>query len=88
MKSCKLEMDLISNSKNTVVVFFFLWKRIRNDPHILPRTRNANPFGFNKAISGLIKLVSGLNLSLGSYSFVEISTMALGEVLQIEKFII
>ena len=29
--------------------------------YVLPRTRNANPFGFNKAISGPMKLVSGLN---------------------------
>ena len=29
--------------------------------YVLPRTRNANPFGFNTAISGLKKLVSGLN---------------------------
>ena len=56
--------------------------------YVLPRSRNANPFGSNKAISGLMKLVSSLNLTLGSYSFVEISTMALGEVLQIEKLII
>ena len=54
---------------------------------LLPRTRNANPFGSNKAISGPMKLVSGLNYSLGSYSFDEISTMALGQVFQIEKFI-
>ena len=28
---------------------------------VLPRTRNANPFDFNKAIAGLMKLVSGLD---------------------------
>ena len=28
---------------------------------VLPLSRNANPFGSNKAISGPMKLVSGLN---------------------------
>ena len=45
-----------------------VWHVVLSDPvdsrehtYVLPRARNANPFGFSKAISGLIKLVSGLN---------------------------
>ena len=67
--------------------FFFNHEKIQE---VLPRSRNANPFGSNKVISGPMNLVSAVafkNQSLGSYSFDEISTMALGEVLHIEKLI-
>ena len=41
----------------------------------------------NFVIWGPIKLISGLNQSLGTYRFDEISTVALGQVLEIEKLI-
>ena len=55
--------------------------------YILPPTRNGNPFDPYEAISGPIKLVIGSNCSLGSYRFDKISTIASGQVLQIEKLI-
>ena len=52
-----------------------------------PTTRNDRPFYDNFVIWGPMKLVSGSNKSLGTYRFDEISTVALGQVLEIEKLI-
>ena len=54
---------------------------------VLPPTRNDRPFCDNFVIWGPMKLVSGSNKSLGTYRFDEISTVALGQVLEIEKLI-
>ena len=53
----------------------------------LPPTRNDRPFCDNFVIWGPMKLVSGSNKSLGTYRFDEISTVALGQVLPIEKLV-
>ena len=55
--------------------------------YVLPPTRNDRPFCDNFVMWGPMKLVSGSNKSLGTYRFDEISTVALGQVLEIEKLI-
>ena len=52
---------------------------------VLPPTRNDRPFCDNFVIWGPMKLVGGSNWSVGTYRFDETSTVAQGQVLQIEK---
>ena len=55
--------------------------------NVLPPTRNDRPFCDNFVKLGPMKLVDGSNGSVGTYRFDETSTVALGQVLQIEKMI-
>ena len=43
--------------------------------HVLPPTKNGNPFGSKEAIAGSITFASGSNCGLGSYNLGDISTM-------------
>ena len=79
-------MVLRTNSSENIAVqvtFLMLYSIL----DVLPPTRNDRPFCDNFVIWGPMKLVSGSNKSLGTYRFDEISTVALGQVLQIEKLI-
>ena len=67
--------------------FFKLFLFCTTNFYVLPPTRNDRPFCNNVVVWGPMKLVSGSNKSLGTYRFDKISTVALGQGLQIEKLI-
>ena len=53
--------SLFSQKRNLGTMYWGKRFSHKYNTHVLPRTRNANPFGFNKAISGLMALATGLN---------------------------